>query len=295
MLPNKLILCDADILAYECSFAGQMKDKETGELIILPFDYVADDLLKKVRSMMDTLDTLFEPIMFLSGKENFRNDIAKLKGYKANRDETHKPFHLENCRAYITGRFSTYTSVGCEADDLLCIAQMESLRETGATPELARTVIATRDKDLRQCMGWHYGWEVGNQPEYKLSWVDSLGTLTPIYSKKVLKNGEPSKAIDKLSGTGMKWFYAQLLIGDITDNIPGLPKCGKAKAYELINRCESEDEMYALCKEAYQEVYGDTWDKEMLEQAQLVWMIRERNKDGSLKHWELLDGSRKDS
>lgn len=278
---------DADLLAYECSFAGQMQDKETGELIILPFHMVIDNIEVKVKDMMSKLDTIIEPFMFLSGEDNFRIDIAKRRGYKENRDKTKRPFHLENSRAFIAGRFNTYTSRGCEADDLLCIAQMEAMDSNHDTPETSRTVIVSRDKDLRQCKGWHYGWEMGNQPEFKLQWVDEIGTLTPTYSSKVLKNGEPSKALDKLSGTGMKWFYAQLLIGDTADNIPGLKGAGKKKAYDLLNTLDDPLKMFEVCKECYHQVYPDTWREELLEQAELVWMIRERNPDGSLKHWEM--------
>jgi len=289
---NPVILLDADILAYELAFSGQFFDEEKKEKVLLPFYIVIERLEGRVKDLMDTLETLIEPIMFLSGDTNFRKQIAKRKGYKENRDETNKPFHLENTRAYITARFNTYTSHGCEADDLLCIAQMEALRACGGVRDKANTIIVTRDKDLRQCEGWHYGWECGKQPEYHLRWVDRLGELTPTYSKKVLKSGKPSTAIDKLIGTGMKWFYSQLLIGDSTDNIPGLKGYGNRAALDLIDGLEDEMDMLDVCVEAYKSLYGEDWLAELTEQAHLVWMIRERDDNGGLVWWSLPTGYR---
>ena len=282
-----LPLVDADILAFESCYAGQFIDEETEELQILPFRLVINKIEEKVRDIMTTLGTRLEPIMFLSGEGNFRESIAKKKGYKANRDDSNKPYHLTNATVYITSRFNTYTSQGCEADDLLCISQTDSLKRTGFDPDVAETVICTRDKDLRQCQGWHYGWECGSQPEFKLQWVDELGTLTPTYSKKILKSGKPSTALDKLAGTGLKWFYAQLLIGDTTDNIPGLKGTGNKGAFNLLDHLEYELDMRDTCVEAYKKVYGDMWEVELMEQAHLVWMVRERDENGGLKWWEI--------
>lgn len=256
----------------------------------LPFYIVKDRLEERVKSLMDTLETQLEPIMFLSGDANFREQIAKRKGYKENRDASNKPFHLENTRAYITARFNTYTSQGCEADDLLCISQMDALRACNGVRDESTTVIVTRDKDLRQCEGWHYGWECGNQPEFKLQWVDRLGSLTPTLSKKTLKSGKPSTAIDKLVGTGMKWFYSQLIIGDATDNIPGLKGYGNRAALDAIDHLEDEMDMLDACVDAYKKVYGEAWLEELTEQAHLVWMIRERDDDGGLVWWSLPKG-----
>lgn len=234
---------------------------------------------------MDAVGTLLEPVIFLSGDTNFRDDIAIKKGYKANRKPDDKPFHLANMRAYLTARFNTYTSRGCEADDLICIAQMDDLRKHNFDPDKARTVICTRDKDLRQCMGWHYGWEIGLQPEYPLRWIDEIGDIDLIYKEGVTKKGKPSRTAKKLIGTGLKWFYAQLLTGDTVDNIPGLQGCGIVKAFNTLDPLKTNGEMLKAVTLLYKEAYDGEWFVEMTEQAHLVWMIRERNPDGGLKWW----------
>jgi 5'-3' exonuclease len=131
---------------------------------------------------------------------------------------------------------------------------------------------------------------MAQQPEFKLQWVDKLGSLTATYKEGVTKAGNPSRTFKKLSGTGDKWLYAQMLTGDIVDNIPGLPKMGGAKAYKLLDPCQSEEELAWTVKQAYQEVYGDMWEVEMYEQAHLVYMVRELDDNNQLVFWRMPDG-----
>jgi len=282
-----LPLADADILAYESCFSGQFFDKDKDELQILPFSLVRDRIEEKTREIMEVLETLLEPIMFLTGDTNFRDAIAIKKGYKANRDHTKKPYHLENARAFIRSRFNTMLSRGCEADDMLCVAQTKYNRDFAQGKSHIESVICTRDKDLRQCEGWHYGWEMGAQPEFKLQWIDKLGTLTAVYKEGVTAKGKPSKRFQKLSGTGDKWLYAQMLTGDAVDNIPGLPQRGGAKAVTLLDPCQSEEALAEVVSEQYKEVYGDMWEVELYEQAHLVYMVRNLDSNNQLIFWRM--------
>ena len=226
--------------------------------------------------------------MFLTGETNFRDAIAIKKGYKANRDHSKKPYHLANARAYIRARYNTILSRGCEADDMLCVAQTKYNREFLAGETNVESVICTRDKDLRQCEGWHYGWEMGDQPEFKLQWVDKLGTLEAVYKEGVSKKtGKPTRSFHKLKGTGDKWLYSQILMGDMVDNIPGLPNMGGGTAFKLIDPCETLEELAAVVKGEYQRVYEDRWEVELYEQAHLVYMVRNLDENNQLIFWRL--------
>ena len=290
-----LPLVDGDIVAYESAFAGQFveKDEETGEVgekKILPFSVVSRKIERMVYDIMDTLETKMEPIMYLTGEHNFREEIAKRRGYKDNRKDVERPYHLENARNFIKSRYNTYVSHGCEADDLLAISQTKYEKEFKNKEITYRSIICTRDKDLRQVPGWHYGWEMHNQPEYGPRIVDELGDFTPVFIEGVSKKtGKPTKSMkpNSLKGTGAKWLYAQVLMGDATDNIPGLKGWGQAKVYKELDKCRTEDELIDLVVDAFKDVYAELWHEELYEQARLVYMIREQNPDGSLKHWEL--------
>jgi 5'-3' exonuclease len=202
------------------------------------------------------------PILFLTGKTNFRNEIAKRQPYKQR--ASNKPFHYKNLIAYIKGKYDYRISEGLEADDLLAIEQFSRMDET---------IICTRDKDLLQVQGWHYGWEIGKQASFGPEKVEGFGYLRWDEEKK------------KLRGVGDAFFYAQCLMGDPVDSIPGIPKCGPKKAFKLLEHTNTSTEALKIVYGAYKAFYGMSGYKEMLEQARLLWMIRKLRPDGSPVMW----------
>ena len=57
--------------------------------------------------------------------------------------------------------------------------------------------------------------------------------------------------IDKLKGSGLKFFYSQLITGDQVDNYPGIPGSGAKAAYELLQSCTTEEELFIAVRDAY--------------------------------------------
>lgn len=90
--------------------------------------------------------------MYLTGKGNFREEIAVTKPYKGNR-QTEKPIYFEQVKDYYTAR-GAITVDGLEADDLMAIR---------ATKEPNKSVICTIDKDLNMVPGLHYNWSTGDK------------------------------------------------------------------------------------------------------------------------------------
>lgn len=185
-------------------------------------------------------------------KPNFRIAVATSKPYKGNR-KSEKPYHFDNVRAYMLGAYNVEVANGIEADDLMSIHQTRS--------DVGTTIICSRDKDLRITPGWHYGWECGRQPEFGPELVDELGWLT-------LNS-------NKLKGVGKKFFYSQMLTGDTVDNIPGLPKYGPVKAYNLLHGLETEEQCEYAVRCLYKEKIGEDYEDYYNEQHALLWMLRE--------------------
>jgi len=256
-------LIDADVLAYECSFAAEAAWKYEGQEGIPPFDKVAELLDKRIETICLRVNATQSPILFLTGKKNFRNDIAKRQKYKDR--ASNKPWHFKNIIAYMEGKYDCRRIEGLEADDLISIEQTSRREET---------ITCTRDKDLRQVEGWHYGWELGNQPEFGPEYVTRLGKISLSKDRK------------KLSGTGLLFFYSQCLTGDKVDSIPGLPNCGAVTAYETIEGAETEEEAFSRVYAAYQMVFGERAGEELLEQGRLLWMTRELQSNGQPVLWE---------
>jgi len=274
-------LIDGDILLYECGFAGEYKDEETGEKAPKNFEDVKEILDQRILEICEAVEATERPLIFLTGDErllksvnkersrrgeealpwkpNFRFEVAKSRPYKE-RTST-KPYHYHNLRAYLRSRYKVRIAWGMEADDLLSIHQVLS----GCGQD---TVICSRDKDLRIVPGLHYGWECGLQAEFGPELVDELGYLN-----------EPTKS--GLKGVGLKFFYAQMIMGDGTDTIPGLPGGGKALAYKSLKDCGSEEELYETTAELYRKKIGDSWADYFQEQASLLWMVQQLDEEGN--------------
>lgn len=261
-------LIDGDILVYEIGFAAETgwKGFHPDSLDPPPWDYVAYLLDNRITEICHKVGATKSPLLFLTGEGNFRIEIAKKKPYKGNRDSLKKPYHYKNIQSYLKGIYGAKTVEGMEADDAICIMQTRDGRKRD-------TIICTRDKDLRQCPGWHFGWELGAQPQFGPFLVDEIGEIS------LIKN--------EVKGWGIKFFYSQLITGDKTDNIPGIPGAGPKAAFEILENTHTKEEMEKAVVEAYKEFYGDSWREEMLEQGRLLWMVRELDEEGKPVMWNI--------
>jgi hypothetical protein len=250
-------LIDADLLLYECSAVAEYPKDEP----VKSFDHVIDVFKGKIREILDRTGA-DSYSLYVTGDNNFRFDVAKTKPYKGNRKQE-KPYHYKNIKACVLAMPECVLTEGCEADDQICIDQTED------------TIICTRDKDLRMVGGNHFGWESGMQGQFGPKHIDKHGYLDLSSNRK------------KISGGGMMFFYSQLLTGDSTDNIPGLKGYGDAKAYDALKDCKTEQEMFEAVQWEYEAVMKECWQEYMLEQGQLLWMVRERDEAGELVHWTI--------
>lgn len=285
---TRTALIDLDVIRYEVGSVGEKLNKETGELEIRSFDFVKEVFDERIRTIVEGAGAT-DWIGFLTGDKttiktvnrvlrsrgdecrvyepNFREALAKGKVYKGTRKQD-KPFHWINLTAYILSRPNIQVSSGCEADDEIGISHRSNP---------SSSIICTRDKDLRMVPGFHYGWECGRQPEFGPVEYDSLGKIELVRSKSG----------NKITGGGFMFFGSQLLTGDVVDNIGGLRGVGPVKAYDLLSNCTSEREVFDSVKRHYEEVGGEHWRQLLEEQCHLLWIVRERNEDGTLKHFNI--------
>lgn len=274
-------LIDADVILYQTCYSAEYPKDEP----IKSFDYVQEVFDMTVKNICASVGATSHTL-FLTGKGNFREEIAKEKEYKGTRKQE-KPFHYNNLKAYILSLPEAELVEGMEADDAMAIEQTKDIKEAklgqeadhniNAVHDYATTVICTRDKDLRMVEGWHYGWECGRQPEFHKQWIDKHGYLE--YGK------------GKLIGGGDMFFYAQCLMGDTVDNIPGLPNYGPKKAYDLLKECVSEEELFKVVREEYEDCRPEDAEEYLIEQGRLLWMVRELDDEGQPVMWEFpIDG-----
>lgn len=122
--------------------------------------------------------------IFLSGKNNFREEVATIKPYKGNRI-ARKPFHYQNIRDYLKEVYNAEVVDGMEADDALGINQKPD------------TCICTIDKDLDMVEGYHYNFQ-----KDKLYEVRSEKAVHFFYTQ--LLTGDSVDNIQGVPGIGKK-------------------------------------------------------------------------------------------
>lgn len=266
-------LIDADVIRYELGFAaetawkhlneGQSPDWFLGNWP--PWEMVEEQVERRIQHILTETES-DSCKLFFTGETNFRNNIAKRQPYKVRAG--HKPYHFYNIEWYLKGNYGWACQEGLEADDLISIEQTSRLEQRD-------TIICTRDKDLRQVSGWHYGWELGKQPSFGPYFVSDYGAIHLSDDRK------------KITGWGLKYFLSQCLTGDTVDSIPGLQGCGPVASFELLHSTTSYREGRDAVLKAYEGKYGPEASQELLEQASLLWMVRELDQDGQPVMWLL--------
>lgn len=175
----------------------------------------------------------FDVRLCLSRGDTFRHRIAKTRPYKGNRSLSHRPTHEEAIREYLASKWDCTVAQDEEADDLLGIAQ-------SAAPD--DTIICTVDKDLNMIPGWKYDF---------------------VKEEKFYVNEDEA----------MHNFYRQLIMGDSTDNIVGIPRAGTARANKILSDRSLEEQWESVVAE-YMAKGGEDWEAYLREQGQLLWIRR---------------------
>lgn len=193
-------LVDADILVYRFGFASE---GDPAEFALARLSEFLDNL-----QAMDGIDEVWG---YLTGSNNFRNEIAKTAPYKGNRVMA-KPYHYQLLREYMERAWGFEVIDGMEADDAIGI---EAYRH-----EPEEIIIVSIDKDLNMIRGHHYNFV--KEEKYFVT------------EEEAIRN-----------------FYLQILTGDKIDNIIGLDGIGPVKSKKLLKDCNTELEMYEAVLKAY--------------------------------------------
>jgi len=210
-------LIDGDILVYRCAFAAEstrytLLDPESGvpigqfessadmkayikENALSEGEYEVDrerlyeplsHALANVKSVMNTILTRVgtqDYHLFLSQGKCFRNNIATILEYKANRKDAPRPIYYDETREYLVNQYGARIYSSIEADDALAMCQTND------------TVIVSIDKDLLQVPGKHYNW-VKDQKV----WVAPDVGLRKLYMQVL--SGDPTDNIPGIRGVG---------------------------------------------------------------------------------------------
>lgn len=218
-----LVFDSEDKLLYEgstrkdaSSFAAEYPEETRIEVRQNLYDNVdpallLSSILNKITTNLQTEDIH----IYLTNKDINKNFRYKADPeYKQNRKGMLKPLMYDTTRDILLTKYNAEEVEGIEADDALG----KKGKEEGA-------IICSIDKDLLQVPGTHYNIDSG-----EIINVTNPGSL--FLDIHVQNNG---KKLRKISGYGERWFWAQMLLGDRVDNIPGIKGYGDVKVYNTLS------------------------------------------------------------
>ena len=142
-------------------------------------------------------------------------------------------------------------SSGREADDLIRI-WAEQARAADID-----YVICSIDKDLKCIPGKH--------------WLMHKKTLITVSEEDACRH-----------------YYEQLLKGDPTDNIPGIPRVGEVKASKILAPFTTEEEFQEQVVEQYMLAYDTEWKDYLLSNAKMIHLQRTPEDYFSFNDWPII-------
>jgi hypothetical protein len=266
-----IALIDGDVLCYHAckprwEKSSKVKDGQTfisldddGKRI--PIEYTKEEDRKYLEDSWDNLqkdlNILLETVycdnylMAVKGDDNYRYKMYP--EYKLNRhaDPTKQNTFVPILRKLAAKQDLAIEATGREADDLLRI-WAEQAREAGDD-----YIICSIDKDLRCIPGKH--------------WL--------MHKKELIVVSEEQ---------AMRHYYEQLLKGDPTDNIPGVPRVGEVKAAKILEECTVEEEFQEKVVEQYIIAYDDDWHSYLLSNGKMIHLQKTPSDYFNFQEWPIV-------
>lgn len=233
-------IIDADSMVYRCGFASDSSKDAQGNPIDEPLENCLHSVKLQIRGVLSKFKRADEARILLQGPGNYRDRIATIQPYKGNRDPSSRPRYYDEIRQYLLDFWGAEIVTGMESDDAASIEQWKHRDKS--------TCIVSLDKDLDNTPGWHY-----NYVKDKMYWIDLADAN--------------------------RNYWTQVLTGDSTDFIRGIPKVGPKTAMKILAGKDTWTDQYVAVQEAYA---SKGIEHEFWENATLVWIQREEgiNFDG---------------
>jgi DNA polymerase-1 len=210
------LLIDADGVAFRAAAAVQTSIQWDDDIITTHADLneaknAFEAQLWRIRAAADEADIVL--CFSCPTRRYFRHDLWA--DYKGNRKAA-SPLALKPLKEWATEQYQTWTKPALEADDVLGILATH--------PKLIKgeKIIVSHDKDLGQIPGLHLNPMAPDEGVYRVA---------PAFARRLLAY--------------------QVLVGDSTDNYPGLPGCGPVKAEKILEKVQPEESYVPHLQLAY--------------------------------------------
>lgn len=271
---TRLAIIDGDVLAYNAfrpRWHTKRKRGHDGKAIQIydengvriPIEYSAkenamyfleswENFKADVKALLDTVYCT-DYVLAVANAQAPTTRYSLFPEYKANRSSSQpelKPLVADMRRMIVTDGYGIYAD-NCETDDFISIWAHECMSVN------RDYVICSIDKDLLCLPGKHYR-----------------------IHKKEYTNVDPE--------TGMRFYYQQIISGDPTDNIAGVPGLGPIKSERIIAGCADEAAMQEAVVDAYLSAFGDDWEKQLHLNGTMIYLKKTHDDNFTFDHWPVV-------
>lgn len=265
---STITIIDGDVLAYIACKSRLKVNPETGNFIIehgykdqVTFteeedkEYLDESWFNFKEHVKQVQDICFAEFSLIAvkGPDNYRDRIYT--EYKQNRSRDYKSTIVDTVRAIRLRAIEeglACEAIDREADDMLRIWSEQ------AKANEDDYIICSIDKDLNCIPGRHY--HLKNNELYMVSEMEAI-----------------------------KLFYTQLLSGDPSDNVPGLPGIGPKKAAAALNDFNEEFEFQWVVSKMYKEKFADNWRDYLLSNGKMLYLQKHPTDYFTLEGWAIAE------
>lgn len=269
----KIAIIDGDIVAYQSCPPRDKKDEDGTRIKKLDEDgnTVAPEMTPaEVEQYFETAWVNFEKtvkelpeklfcddsLMALSGVRNFRQDLfPDYKVHRARAKYVPNPA-VPLIRKRAVDRGLGVQALGYEADDLIRMWANQCVEHD------REYVICSYDKDLYCIPGVHL---------------------------VMHKRPREWEILEVSKWEAKRHAYEQIIKGDMTDNIPGIPGIGPKRAESMLKNCITEADMQEVVASQYFDYYGpEEWMQQLLINAKLIHILNHPDDYFTGLDWEIL-------
>jgi len=241
------LLVDADTILYRVGFSSPPSPASACSQLGTYIDNIAIRAYQKFGyPITDTSSCFITYFLTISDGVRYRDKFSKSVKYKEHRASAPTPLYMKEMQDFVIRNLNTNVSYSSqrEADDAVSIIARDYYVCSGASDKY---IIAGVDKDLLQIPGDHYNY-VKDTIRYQASWEAD------------------------------RWFFYQLLMGDVADNIPGIKGVGPKKADKILAKGGDAAEWWDLTVEEYAKAYPKYSENELCdmlyERGNMLWIQR---------------------
>ena len=241
MVKRKTLLVDGSVLIYRIAAALEEVTEWEHDMWTLHSDFnVGKETLENAVKHYMQKLNCNDLIFAMDDKDNFRNKVYP--EYKSNRKKIRKPIIVKPLKDYVYKNYNCVTYPGLEGDDVLGILATSKKYKD-------KCIILSSDKDMRTVPGLHHFIHDGS--------TELVDENTANYN-----------------------FMYQTLIGDKTDNFPGVPGVGAVKAQRVLALCPKD--LPSMWNAVIAEYKRANLDKDYaLSQARCARILRETDWDSN--------------